>query len=281
MIDCVPAGRLPLSFHQTFLPERQYITALLDLAAPGGTYSVEAIASRTGIPTGSSSGKVPSTLSYCRGMGLIRAEGLAGKDKELGLTPFGEIVWKEDRYLSEELTWWLCHLNLCRRHGGAELWFLVFNKGRAVLGMRCGHDRLETYLRQEIDQGKRLSLSPLKGMYTEPGSFPLPTITWTDQGEVAREQAPVQQEYCRGYIAWLLGQVEHVFPGRDQVTLTEIADETGWESAAGWAAADTERVLGWGQSRGLLDVDRQMRPWVISPRVGVNKVWRTIYDELI
>lgn len=57
--------RLSRSFHQTFIPERHYINALLKFAAKGGQGDIQAISECTGIPTGQSSGKVAPILDYC------------------------------------------------------------------------------------------------------------------------------------------------------------------------------------------------------------------------
>ena len=64
-------NRLPRNFHKSFKPERQYINAMLRFAAAGKSGDYQAMAADTGIPMGSSSGKVPAILDYCRGMGLI------------------------------------------------------------------------------------------------------------------------------------------------------------------------------------------------------------------
>ncbi len=71
--------RLPVTFHQTFIPERAHISALLKFAAGGneGTSTLrqaqdiaplsvtdQEISAKTGISTGQSSGKVPATLPF-------------------------------------------------------------------------------------------------------------------------------------------------------------------------------------------------------------------------
>ena len=61
--------RLPVTFHQTFTPERAHIAALLRYAASGKTGTDPEISAETGIPTGASSRKVPAMLDYCQGMG--------------------------------------------------------------------------------------------------------------------------------------------------------------------------------------------------------------------
>lgn len=68
------ASRLPVTFHQSFIPERAYISALLKYAARAKEGTDQEISAETGIPTGQSSGKVPAMIDYARGMGLIHVE---------------------------------------------------------------------------------------------------------------------------------------------------------------------------------------------------------------
>lgn len=67
---------LPLNFHNTFIPERHFIQALLEYVAGGKSGSLTEMASETGIPMGRSTGKLQATIDYALGMGLIRKEGL-------------------------------------------------------------------------------------------------------------------------------------------------------------------------------------------------------------
>jgi hypothetical protein len=70
---------------------------MLRFAASGREGDYQFISAATGIPTGSSSGKVPAILDYCRGMGLIRLTGQERSAiKKPELTPFGRVVLLED-----------------------------------------------------------------------------------------------------------------------------------------------------------------------------------------
>ena len=140
-------ARLSINFHQTFIPERRYITALLKYAAGDNQGTDQEISSATGIPVGQSSGKVPAILNYSAGMGLICVEkGENTGQKHPILTDFGRIVLLEDVSLSEPFTQWLSHLHLCRIVGGAEVWYQVFGPGRDVLGMECLESEIDDYL---------------------------------------------------------------------------------------------------------------------------------------
>lgn len=53
-----------VNFHQTFKPECQYISSILDIADGITWRSVKDISAVTGIPQGTSSGKVEPHISY-------------------------------------------------------------------------------------------------------------------------------------------------------------------------------------------------------------------------
>jgi hypothetical protein len=84
---------LPINFHQTFIPERRYVSSLLQYAASGSKGTLDEIAEQTGIPMGKSSGKAHATIDYARGMNLIELASLEEKlVKKPTLTSFGAIV---------------------------------------------------------------------------------------------------------------------------------------------------------------------------------------------
>ena len=274
-------ARLSLSFPQTFAPEREYIGALLEYAASERSGTEIEISRATGIPTGSQSGKVPATLGYCRGMQLLGSASLSGETKSPQLTPLADIVLQEDKYLSEVATQWLCHLNLCRRDSGGELWYQVFAASRCVLGMVFNDDHIQKFVQDACGKRQRSPLGPLRSMYSNDRSFPIEAIGWDSAGRIVRSAAPLEEQYVRAYAVWLLGMCESFFPEVGQIALDELSSETRWQDAAGWTDDEAACVLRWMQDRSIIDVDRQMSPWVIHPQAISNDVCATIYDELV
>mgnify|MGYP000757184380 FL=1 len=137
--------RLGKNFHRTFAPERQYLGALLKYAADGGLYEKQAIADKTGIPTGISSGKSLPTADYCRAMNLVTT--VKEKDGEhLRLTSWGRTVLLEDKFFKEDLTQWLSHLYLCQKRQGAEVWYQIFWNGAEILGQEFTVDTLTNWI---------------------------------------------------------------------------------------------------------------------------------------
>ena len=121
-----------INFHQTFKPEKQYISAIVEIAADGAkSFSVKDISSLTGIPNGQCSGKVEPHIYYANYMGLINFEKKDG-NYCLSRTMLGESVCIEDLGLQESLTILICHCMMLRAVSGAPLWAKIF---KTILGI--------------------------------------------------------------------------------------------------------------------------------------------------
>lgn len=109
-----------INFHQTFKPEGQYISRILDIADGMTWRSLKEISEITGIPQGISSGKVNPHISYAEYIGLIISE---KKEKLISLrrTGLGEAVFMQDPGLQEILTKLLLHAMMLRQKKGAAM----------------------------------------------------------------------------------------------------------------------------------------------------------------
>lgn len=274
-------NRLPRNFHKTFLPERQYINAILRFAAKGGAGDIQAIGSDTGIPTGKSSGKVAPTLDYCRGMGLITLSDDRSATKRPELTPFGRVVLLEDPYLKQQITQWIAHLNLCNPISGSDTWHRAFFDGTHILGMEFTRDQLEDYLASSYMTPRGKLIGPLIRMYEDGASFSICGALSEDNNIIRRNIAPISDEFGNGYGAWLIKLIEEHFPGIGQVTVTELDTIAGWRTIPGWNASDTQKILEIIDRKGLIIVDRQMNPWILRCNEKNTSVWPKIYNDLI
>jgi hypothetical protein len=275
--------RLPFSFHQTFIPERVYLAAMLSFAAAENEATVQEISGQTGIPMGKSSGKAPAILDYCCGMGLVALPAKRRAVKSPRLTNFGRVVFLEDKFLMLTLTQWLAHLHLCRPDDGAEAWFLTFVKGRTILGDTFTSQQVESFLKDESGGQLQTSLvGPLFRTYSDAAAFSdARVLTATDNGSFRRHPAPISQEFIRGYAAWLLSLLELHFPGQREVAANDLQSATKWDNVAGWSSSQCDHLLSLIQERGFIDVNRQLRPWVITRLCPSAEVWPTIYEDLV
>ena len=274
-------SRLPRNFHKTFIPERQYLHAMLRFAAKDRSGDIQAISAETGIPTGASSGKVAPILDYCRGMGLIyQTEGRSAVKKPQ-LTPFGRAVLLEDPFLKEPLTQWLAHLHLCDARNGAEVWYQTFFNGRTRLGMEFSRDSLEEWLASTCDVPKGRLIGPLVRTYEDASSFKACSVLSEEDGKITRKVAPVKEYMALGYGTWIISNMEAVAKLGAQVTVTELEAKCGWRTIAGWNLMEAQRVLELVERKGMLTVDRHMTPWILRAKDTAINLWRKIYSDLI
>ncbi len=275
--------RLSRNFHKTFIPERRYIHAILQFASTGKSGDIQSIASATGIPTGTSSGKVKPTIDYSRGMGLITlTESSMGKTvKTPQLTPFGRMVLLEDPFLKESVTQWIAHINLCGPSCGADIWYKVFCLGSHTLGTQFQKSQLDSYLKNKYGVQKGNLIGPLVRMYDDPASFSSCGALKETKLTINRKTAPISEEYLWGYGAWILCTIEQFFPGTTQVTVTDLDRMAGWRTIPGWGIDASQQLLRMLEQKGILTVERHMNPWIIQCRENSNNLWKKIYNDLL
>ena len=273
--------RLAKNFHRTFIPERQYLGALLKYAAGDGLYDKDAIAEATGIPTGKSSGKALPTADYCRGMGLVSLRKGDNNAQKLALTDFGRAVYLEDKFFREELTQWLAHLFLCGRNG-AEVWHQLFWNGYTVFGMRFSRTSCLNWLGALLD-GKDVetAVSPTFRMYANDASFPTCGAVVVDGDNAERKAAPITPEYACGYAAWLTQAMEAAKRGTSQVSVDELEEMCGFRSVTGWTLPQSQEALALLEMKNLAAIDRHMTPWLVTFHHTSAALWPRLYEDFI
>lgn len=275
-------NRLPRNFHKTFKPERQYINAIMRYAAAGKEGDYKAIAADTGIPTGESSGKVSAILDYCRGMGLIVLEGQARSSvKKPNLTPYGRVVFLEDKFLKTNVSQWIAHLNLCGPITGADVWYQTFFPGTQSIGMSFSREKLESHLSLVYGVEKSGLIGPLIGTYEDEAAFKICGALSIENDLIVRHSAPIRDSMGLGYGAWIIQLIYDHFPKHQQIPIPDLDAVAGWRTIPGWDASNLQRVLELIERKGLVSVDRHMSPWLLSPRVEPAEAWRKIYDDMI
>ncbi len=283
---------LPLHFSQDFLPERRLLARLLPFAAEKGSGDKVHIGSKTGIPTGKSSGKVEPMIHYARGMGLISADQTGGK-WQLELTALGRFVAAEDPFISETVTLWLLHLLLCRRStleepatGLADAWFALFAEGVLRLGKRFDQDAFLTYLTDR--HGAKSYLKGLSGLvlrsYLEPTCFePINALsieTIDKQTLYSRHAAPAESSYFPAYSAYLFLVWDDLYAEHRQLAIDDIFRKSRCLSVMGWDRATASRWLDWMADHGLLQLDRQTGGTLALRLQDTEIVISKIFDEL-
>lgn len=273
-------ARLARNFHRTFKPERGYLSALLRYAAAGKSGSLEEISRHTGIPTGASSGKVRPAIEYCAGMGLLRPQKTTAS-YAFSMTSFGSAVLAEDPFLSNPVTQWLAHLQLCHPRRGADLWYQVFVEGMETLGMDFNRPSLERHLRAVYAAEGRNPIGPIIGAYTDEAAFKAAGVLTEKDDQIHRAAAPLSTESRRGYAAWLAQLLADFFPRAHNIPITDWERVCGWKRATGWHPSIAADMLAEAEHLGVLAVDRHMNPWLVDLRRSPDDVWKKIFDDML
>jgi len=270
--------RLGHRFHQTFIPERHYISSLLKFANNDGVGNDFHVSDKTGIPTGKSSGKVPAIIKYCKGMDLLEIDG-KGKTRKLLLTHFGKTVQEHDPNISKPITQWIAHLNLCRKNGGAETWFLCFGSGTDVLGYEFTRDELEDFLSRTLGRAKRSLIGPMIRAYEDSGALKMAAPITSENNNIKRFSAPLTKEFQYGYAAFLLSLWDSTSLSDRQITISDLEEETFWGRIHGWNDRQKEAAIDLISETGAIKTDKQMRPWILTRLVPTNRIWPLLYQK--
>lgn len=271
---------LPVSFHQTFIPERRYITALLEYARTENEASIHEIAEITGIPMGKSSGKTPAILDYSQAMGLVTIREDKSRLKTVALTDFGTTVLNNDRFLSEAITQWLLHINLCNNLTGALAWNVAFAVGGISLGSPFTRHQLENLLISTLGPS-RDPIGPMIQTYIDPVALGNSAVIEVRGQQIYRRPAPVLDMYSNAYTALILNQFEMYFPGENQCTLSDFNEKTQLFDICFWSSYEIESLLSSIQITGDMSIDRTMDPWILERNADSSRLWQGIYNHLV
>lgn len=266
-----------LNFHQTFKPERQYISSILNIANGTEPVSVKHISASTGIPNGQSSGKVEPHIIYSKCMGLIDYE---KKDGLISLrrTYLGEIVFLEDLGLQENLSILLCHCMMLREKKGADVWSTVFKR---ILPMyRAGIKKNILIMElQQYFEGKvnKKNLAPFIGSYQD--MFSTIDILNVETESVKVNSLQYDKEYIFLYAYILWEYWEELFPGQEEISSMQL-EEVNFGKAFGWDKQIEYGVLEHLVDKGLIRMNRQLMPYTILRLVSKNTLAERLYSEL-
>jgi len=274
---------LPLNFHQTFIPERRYVSVLLEVIEDRFETTDKELSELTGIPMGISSGKLPAILAYAKGMGLISIKN--GPKKKISLTELGEIVKLEDLFLNEELTQWLCHFELCKKTTGTELWYQIFSRSFQNFSSSFSIKQLELFLEQQFGRSNRPLIGPAIRTYFEDASLSLVDVITLVPGEkdiYNINTPPLIDSFSFLYSYILLSLWEETIELKNdlQVTITDFNSSTELFNMLNLNSRQLEVFLSLIEAKNVIEIDKQMKPWILKKKCSAASVISKIYDLL-
>lgn len=275
-------GRQNLNFHQTFKPERNYISSILTDGEFCSGMTVQEIAEQTGIPTGKSSGKVEPTLTYCEFMNLISKEKANGVYR-IELTSMGKCIRSEDIGLSEKLTMLLCHCMMVRRVKGAGLWSYIFHE----IFPKYTNIVEKTLFEKEIEMrfGSNVKMGPFHGTYEDLFSALNVLNISSDRISITSMGYDREFVYLYAYVLFVYwDEWYEKVQGSDVVSKEEITSkqlkEIGFRFAFGWSEKEEYDVLEHLSDQNLIRMNRQLSPYTIRRLTDEESLIGKLYSEL-
>lgn len=268
-----------LNFHQTFPPEREAISQLLQHSKKKyGFLNKEEISQMTTIPTGEKSGKVVPNIIYAEIMGLLNVE-IEGKGYKLFPSPLGELVCNEDQYMLEPITMWACHYNLVSINSKALLWSYIYNDVVQQLGNVFDKEVLSNIVNKKF--GADVNLTPFRSCYFNDRSLATLNI-FKETGETySFSPHKIEPSFKFLYAFQLLSCWEKIMENRTEITINDVKDKLFFGSPYLWGEREILNVLELLQDERIIILNRQLNPLTIIKQASSRSLLSKIYSLLI
>ena len=266
-----------INFHQTFKPEKQYISAIIEISDDHTVKSVKEISRITGIPTGTSSGKVEPHIQYATYMGLITYEKRDG-EYSLKRTDMGDMVYVEDPGLQEDLTLLLCHCMMQRVKTGAPMWSSVFREIMPRYKTGIKKNMLLMELNSVLEGNATVkNIAPLYGSYDS--FFDSIRLLKDDGDTVEVNDLAYNKEFIFMYAYVLFEYWREKYPDQDEITSDELK-ELKFGNVFGWDTQEEYSALESMSDKGIIRMNRQLMPYTVLKLAERENLVGKLYSEL-
>ncbi len=270
-------NQVNLNFHQTFKPEKKYISSILDIADNAEMLSVQEISAYTGIPNGTSSGKVEPHILYASYMGLIVYEKKNGK-YTLKKTNLGQVIIEEDPGFKEKLTVLLCHAMLLRNQNGADLWNDIFLKELPLYRGKIKRELVLKAAQNELsEKATTRSIAPFFSSYED--IFYELGVLDIDKEYITVRPLQYNKEYIYLYAFLLFEYWDEQFADVDEISEQQL-EELRFRHIFGWTQQQEYEILEHLSDKNIIRLNRQLVPYTIRKLVDKDFVLNNLYSEL-
>lgn len=276
-------SRSQLQFHETFQPESGYLAKLLALASENYAGNKYEISEKTGIPTGKQKGKVEPHIRFSAYMGLINYTCEKGSYR-LSLPPLGEEIYRQDPFLHEQLSKWLCHYNIVRREKGAPQWSFFANEVHSGFIQSISSERVMEQFRKQFDGNLSyeeifgvMRRSYLEGFFKE---LEYLSIDETNKS-LSFHEITTRDELLYVYAYAMMDSWEYILPEKIEITLFEMLDSLAIGKIFGLADDSVNELLDDMSGEGIISVNRQLFPTTIIKTASSNELIDQLYSRLL
>lgn len=244
-----------------------YISRLLAIS-DGTSRNTAEISDLTGIPQGTSSGKVVSHLDYMVLMGLLC------EDRST-LTELGERVRTEDPACSELLTQWLLHANLTSVQG-ADMWNYVYRQLLPANGRKVSDTFYKNAVEAHFPTAKRYGC--LRTFYEK--QVPDLEYLCSEKGFLSIKTQPIKQEFLFLYAYDIAREWEALYGDMPEITASQFES---MQCAAVFGIHDETwfTVLELLATKGLFRINRQLTPYTVIKCTDSRSLISKLYSLLV
>lgn len=274
-------NRSQIRFHETFQPERGYISKILELASSNYVGNKFDISEKTGIPTGKQKGKVEPHIKYAAFMGLITYKCMKG-NYYLSLTELGEEVFSQDMYLHEALSKWICHYGISCRDTGAPQWAFLINEAHPGFIQPLSFERLMSCAAIAFDTNITFddAFAVIKRSYSD-GMFADLEFLETDTNEFKFIESFPKDELLYVYAYAILNNWDRSSSDKNEITLNELIDTLSFGKQFGLSDDSVNEVLEELSEEELFSVNRQLFPPTIIRTSTKEDILPLLYSRLM
>lgn len=264
-----------VNFHETFPITFEYISKILEISNGNREYSKKEISNITGIPTGLQSGKVVPHIEYARYMNLINYKKNKGS-YVLTRTELGEIIYNEDPYLTESLTYKLLNYFLTSFNYGAEMWSFFYKE----LMKQYNGEMTKAILLKEMQKkyGEKVKIAPLFNSYKN-NLDKLNVIKIDSKDEIIKIEKKIEIDATYVYAYCLLSEWEKAFTDIE-ITINQL-NKIYWKEGFNLSSSDEFCVLSLLEEKNILKLNKQLSPMTIIKLKNSQEYLEKIYSLLI
>lgn len=273
-------NRSQINFHETFQPEPPYLAKIIDLASQNFTGSKFEISDLTGIPTGKQKGKVEPHIKYTSYMGLVDYTVNKGI-YSLFLSPLGQEVFMQDKFLHEYLTHWLCHYGISRSDLGAPQWSYIVHNGHSGFYQNNSSDyhlnKANALFDTNVDFEEMFGV--VKRCYSEGFLSGINYLKWDDKAKFIEHSENPELLFAYAYV--VLDCWKRIFPQKSEITLTELKEQIGLGKIFNISDEAIDSILDNLEFEGIFKLNRQLYPPTIICTSSLEIIIPKLYSRLL
>lgn len=262
-----------LNFHQTFKPEREYISRLLTV--DNLTATKEEISHEFGIPTGKSSGKVEVAILYAKAAKLLDFSKKKGQI-EISRTRLGDIIHEHDAYLEHKMTQLLIHYFFSSNKSFLTLWNLFFTSYRIVANQVNIKD-FQSFAAKKMNIDK-INTSPLVGTYISKDTpiVDLDIIRRIEKDIYEFGEIEIAPKFVSFYLYFIYNELLSIDNNRIDFTLDELI-MSGFNKIFGWDEQQLRWLLELGEYGGYFSLNKQFDNYHIHLNIQIDELLEKLY----